>query len=203
MSFGNAPGRPGRAYLRAAISVAALFIASFLTLDWGFGRQINKGVGLIRASPKSDVCTIGLLGGEIGSCGYQPAATREGKNKAWPLKLQKWWEPIPGHWAPTLSPRDTIFLERFGFYAWTKRGFSVPGYMWNIMVPEWFGIAVMLLLAALAGRPLWTAIRSRRRIARGRCPNCGYDLRGSPGRCPECGAASPPGPMPVAAAKPP
>ena len=25
---------------------------------------------------------------------------------------------------------------------------------------------------------------------RGRCPNCGYDLRASPGRCPECGAAA-------------
>ena len=26
-----------------------------------------------------------------------------------------------------------------------------------------------------------------RRMFPGRCPQCGYDLRGTPGRCPECG----------------
>jgi hypothetical protein len=48
------------------------------------------------------------------------------------------------------------------------------------------------LAAVVAGTPVWwlmgTHLRSRRRIARGQCPHCGYDRRvpGS-GSCPECG----------------
>ncbi|HEY7116336.1 MAG TPA: hypothetical protein VH475_07115 [Tepidisphaeraceae bacterium] len=45
-----------------------------------------------------------------------------------------------------------------------------------MIVPAWAG----------AGR-LWRSVRSRRRLRRGWCVACGYDLRASPGRCPECG----------------
>jgi len=59
--------------------------------------------------------------------------------------------------------------------------------------PIWPGFAINTLLYATI---LWLpfgalAVRRRRRIRRGLCPKCAYDLRGSPhdaAACPECGA---------------
>jgi hypothetical protein len=54
------------------------------------------------------------------------------------------------------------------------------------------------LILSILGWPAWFArrpwSRRRRRLERGQCPGCGYDLRGveSP-RCPECGGPAPKG----------
>ena len=57
------------------------------------------------------------------------------------------------------------------------------------IVPHW---AVALpLLAWSAWRVFGPAARRQRRVKRGQCVQCGYDLRASTGRCPECGAAIP------------
>jgi hypothetical protein len=57
---------------------------------------------------------------------------------------------------------------------------------WAVGVPHW---AVTLLLLVLPARAGWKAkaLRRGRRLARGECAACGYDLRATPGRCPECG----------------
>ncbi len=49
---------------------------------------------------------------------------------------------------------------------------------------------IALLAAVLPVLWIWTDARRRRRIARGQCGNCGYDMRGSEGACPECGTGA-------------
>lgn len=70
--------------------------------------------------------------------------------------------------------------------------FSVP------MRPYWPGFAINTVFYAAVLWGLSVApftLRRRRRIKRGLCLKCGYDLRGSPptsDACPECGAAAGP-----------
>lgn len=50
-----------------------------------------------------------------------------------------------------------------------------------------FAVAVMIAIYWLGHL---RARRANRRSEAGRCPHCGYDLRGTPARCPECGHAT-------------
>lgn len=71
------------------------------------------------------------------------------------------------------------------------------------IVPEsqkWFAIRYWHLALLLSLPPtllIARLLRRRRRVVRGLCTHCGYDLRASPDRCPECGLAA--GASPVAA----
>ena len=63
---------------------------------------------------------------------------------------------------------------------------ALAGYFYPL---ETLGLVAMV--AGLAGVTwwLWNSIESPRyrRMARGECAQCGYDLRGVEGVCPECG----------------
>jgi hypothetical protein len=71
-------------------------------------------------------------------------------------------------------------FRAFSFSSSDKVGFAV-------VVPCW-----LLVVLTAAAPALWLRrlVRRRRWRIEGRCPRCGYDLRGSPGRCPECGEES-------------
>ncbi len=56
---------------------------------------------------------------------------------------------------------------------------------WLLLAPLWLAFLVALV-------PIIWLLRNRNHPP-GRCPACGYDLRGNlSGRCPECGTPAPP-----------
>jgi predicted RNA-binding Zn-ribbon protein involved in translation (DUF1610 family) len=60
-----------------------------------------------------------------------------------------------------------------------------------IEIPHWALAVLLAVLPATWCTRVVTARRRSRRIARGLCASCGYDLRSSHDRCPECGATIP------------
>jgi hypothetical protein len=93
---------------------------------------------------------------------------------------------ITGQFSVAINQGRTVLMDEHqlqeGWWdkiqAWPiRRGFKIGAPY--VFVCGLFAILPLAWLAAF--------IKSRRRRARGRCPECGYDLRATPDRCPECG----------------
>jgi hypothetical protein len=79
-----------------------------------------------------------------------------------------------------LSAHDSSLRKQFGL-----TGFIVgsdPCY--HLYLPLW-AICLATALLPVGHMMCWRVLR--RRVARGHCRGCGYDLRATPQRCPECG----------------
>jgi hypothetical protein len=113
------------------------------------------------------------------------------------LQLQYYVVPrglatVPDHTTVQVRTAPPSKLLAGGTF-WSERGFhyyrSTRDADRSLIVPHWF---VLLIIAPL---PLWhfaRIVRRRRRLHRGLCPNCGYDLTANAsGVCPECGGPAP------------
>ena len=86
--------------------------------------------------------------------------------------------------------RDASVWERMGFgvepYDGARSLVEVRREQFGAYAPHW---AFALATSALPAMWLWWRRAGVRRLRRGLCPACGYDVRATPGRCPECGTS--------------
>ena len=132
------------------------------------------------------------------------------------IAAYRWREAEPFERPPAAKPRllqwshasvgsavegFQLWSKEYGTHFWQRLGFdytthftSVPEMLQSrqycIALPFW---VAFLLLAALPARCVMLMRSRQRRIARGLCAVCGYDLRASHDRCPECGTPIPAG----------
>jgi hypothetical protein len=93
---------------------------------------------------------------------------------------------IHPNWKGTPYPRISFGLEIGPWTIWGVAPWMAYG------VPAASVISLGTLPAAWAVARIRARRLQQRRIARGLCQECGYDVRATPNRCPECGAAPPP-----------
>ena len=83
----------------------------------------------------------------------------------------------------TAAGRTQAQLAGFGLWS-GKIPVKTAGEFACLRIPNWFLIA---LFAVATTRAFFRGDRRLRRLIRGLCAECGYDLRGATERCPECG----------------
>jgi hypothetical protein len=100
--------------------------------------------------------------------GIRPAGAYGQQLMGFPANLRPYWEVVP-NWA---MGREVIQSR-----------------ITALCVPYWMCVAVLAPMPMFQLRRYWRNRRRARRLTKGTCPFCGYDLRATSGRCQECGQA--------------
>jgi hypothetical protein len=168
--------RPVRMLLSAMLfaAVVALWARSHFAAD-GVYRRVDRHPLVVRTFVYQDE----YAGAELTKGALLVGVVRRGASTA-----HSYVHSVAWHWGTRSPPPLASSAPEPGLLRFGRSGTFAGD--WVVRVPFWF-------LTLLAGGVVYAACvrplrASRRAIRAGRCPRCGYDLRGSAGHCPECGA---------------
>jgi predicted RNA-binding Zn-ribbon protein involved in translation (DUF1610 family) len=185
----------GSAFLPNPNSASLAYMRTQPPGDWTVRTWlVRRGVG-IRHDLVSECVWMGSTLGWSEST--RPNRTREVASVGWPLPAMQWTTgESPGPWTPARWKDLTLAgAWRGGLPQPTMRALAMGDERRVPVRPVPVGFAVDVALFAAAswwGVEWWTRARTRRRLARGACVGCGYDLQGLTAEstsCPECGRA--------------
>jgi hypothetical protein len=88
------------------------------------------------------------------------------------------------HWTSAVSANPS----QWSYREISQSGYVLQPHVWVIEAPFW-SLAIACAVAPSLWLCRWRSRHSvQRRLSKGQCVKCGYDLRATPDRCPECGA---------------
>ena len=112
----------------------------------------------------------------LGEAPYEWLPTAYRKEKIWPATIE-WcaWGGFALSIASAPPPDPPLNKVSGIFLHWTR--------MWHVQFAHWQLALLFSINPTMWALTKWARVR---RVARGGCVDCGYDLRATPGRCPEC-----------------
>jgi hypothetical protein len=177
--------------LLLCLAVAALWVRSYFAADRFVRLPLTLRPGGFRTEEYTAFAWRGVLG--VGAIRHDHEQASMPAAQYDPLLLiaqsrDAQWQ-FEGSWSsrpPQDFPATGGSLPLWGFDTWTvnERGLGHRGLGAGLNIAYW-----LLLLLCSVPLDLWViaTMFGRRRLGRGRCVRCGYDLRATPDRCPECG----------------
>jgi hypothetical protein len=192
---GQLTGKMRRRRVKSAFG-SALLVFSATAIAWSFSYFHLEGFDFVWwDGPRAQIRAVHIVSyaGELGGEARVVATSRDD----W-ARLTESGDPAPGvhHFGRSIEsserseirgPRRLGFPIRFQATVIENHPGQFPSRIVRIRRVRFPWWAVAILLGLTAAVPLARLAVVRRRLARGLCLSCGYDLRASTGRCPECG----------------